>query len=108
MSCGDAANAWVPSLVTSVWSGTVGADSFTAVFAAPLHAAASVVGAVPGVGTWAKDGSGFHWTAALEGYTWQFNVIPDACNLSGDVTAAVGSAVDGNNATHSVAMTRTV
>jgi hypothetical protein len=108
MTCGDASNAWVPSLVGSVWSGTVGEQSLTVTFVSLLKAAASVVGAIPAIGTWSKDSAGFHWTAALEGYTWLFTVTAEACNEAGDVTAAVGSATDGLSNTHPVSMTRTI
>lgn len=109
MTCGDAANAWVPSLLGSAWSGTVDSDSLTAVFTVAVsHAAATVVGSIPGIGTWTKDGSGFHWTAALEGYTWTFNVVAESCNGNGDVTSATGTAIDGLSNSHAVTMSRTL
>lgn len=108
MSCGDAANAWVPTLGGSAWSGTVNSNSITAIFSTVAYVAASIVNSVPAVGTWSKDSTGFHWTAALEGYTWHFNVVADSCNANGDVSAAVGSCVDGLDNTHTVSMTRTI
>jgi hypothetical protein len=108
MTCGDAGNAWVPSSLGSAWSGTVGEDSLTATFESLLNAAATMVGLIPGAGTWSKNNDGFHWTAALEGYTWHFLMHAEACNENGDVTAAIGTAVDGNNNTFNVAMTRTL
>lgn len=106
MSCGDAANSWVPTLVPSVWSGTVDSDSLVVTFANVSHLTVSLVGAIPGVGTWSKDSSGFHWVVALEGISWSFDVTPEACSVNGDVTAAVGIATDGNSNTHSVTMSR--
>jgi len=108
MSCGDAANSWVPTLAPSVWTGTVGTDSLVAVFTTALHAAAIVIGGVAGVGTWSKDSEGFKFTAALEGITWHVTVHADACAVGGDVTAAAGTALDGNSQSYAVAMTRTV
>lgn len=108
MSCGDAANSWVPGLAPSAWTGTVGSDSLVVVFVNALSAAAAVVGLVPGVGTWSKDSEGFKFTTALEGVTWHFLVHADACAVNGDVTAASGNALDGNNTSHAMAMSRVV
>lgn len=110
MTCGDAANAWVPSLLGSAWTGTVNGVDFIAVFSTAVsHVAATVVGEIPGIGTWTKDNAGFHWTASLEGYSWVFNVVADGCNTNGDVIAASGNAIDGLSVEQTVAdMTRTL
>lgn len=110
MSCGETANAWVPSLVGSIWSGTVGTDSMIAAFTIVLgnKLAATTVGLVPGTGIWSKDSTGFHWTTTLEGISWTFNVHAESCNDNDDVTSAAGSAVDSLSNTKSVTMSRII
>jgi hypothetical protein len=108
VSCGDTTIAWVPTLGAASWSGDVSPvnRSFSVVFTSALAAAVTVINNVPHLGTWSHNGTEFRWTAALEGFTWNFVVLAEGCDDLGSVTGASGTATDGNANRYDADMTR--
>jgi hypothetical protein len=105
-SCGDTADQWVPALVGSVWSGTAGSSSITAVMVTTDHAAATLVDTLPVVGAWGYVDD-FRWTGATEGFSYFFEVSATACS-GGKVTDATGSGHDALFNAFAVTITRTL
>jgi hypothetical protein len=108
-ACGDTTAEWVGS-AGSTWSGTLdGSTSFTAEFLPPalgVQAAATVIAAQSGLGTWVHDYD-MRWTSTLAGvWSYRFEVSASSCNSSG-VDSAGGGATDANSVVYSVVMTRT-
>ena len=110
MTCGDSTTAWVPSGLTgSTWSGTMGEKNVTAAFVNLSNVAITVVDTIPTIGEWAHTGvSSFHWTGALEGISYEFQMTADSCDGSGKVTAAHGSAANALDENFQITMSRTL
>jgi hypothetical protein len=110
--CGDTSAAWVDATLGSAWSGTAGSDSFTAALAPPVlgvQAAATVVVATSGVGSWSYAFGGLAWTSTAAGvWSYRFEVSAVSCDGAGKVTAAAGSRVDALFNAVGVSMSRTL